>query len=469
MSGLLSHDPGADPYVPGHGDLSVDVLSYDLSLDYTVETNALAGTATLRMVARVPLSRFTLDLYGLRVTRLTVDGAPAAKYSQRPGRLVVKTRTPLAAGQELTAQITYGGSPRPVPGLDGEAGWEELADGVIVASQPHGAPSWFPCNDRPSSKATYRVSVTTSSQYRVVANGLLTGSRRRASTTTWTYEQTEPMATYLATVQIGRYVERVAEPAPSGAGVRMRLVFPPELTAQAAATFARQGEMLDAFTRLFGPYPFPEYAVVVTEDALEIPLEAQGLSIFGANFLAPGWQTQRLVAHELSHQWFGNSLTVAHWRDIWLHEGFACYAEWLWSQESGGPDAARHAAEQWARLAALPQDLLLSDPGPAEMFDDRVYKRGALTLHALRVTIGDEAFFRLLREWVARFAYRSVTTEDFVSLAEEVSGASLRELFTAWLDVRALPALPGAGETGESDGAAGTAGTTTPSVPPATL
>ena len=441
-----AYDHGADPYVPGHGDLTVDVLSYDLVLAYTVETNHLAGSATLRLVALVPLTRFTLDLYGLRVSRLTVDGGPA-KYSQRPGRLVVKPRVPVAAGQELTVQVTYAGAPRPVPGLDGEAGWEELADGVIVASQPHGAPSWFPCNDRPSSKATYRTTVTTASPYRVVANGVLTASRRRASSTTWTYEQAEPMAPYLATVQIGRYVERVGELASSGMGhggapVRLRLVFPPALTAAVETTFARQGEMIETFSQLFGPYPFPEYAVVVTEDALEIPLEAQGLSIFGANFLTSTWQSQRLVAHELAHQWFGNSLTVAHWRDIWLHEGFACYAEWLWSQASGGPATSVHAQQQWTRLAALPQDLLLGDPGPEDMFDDRVYKRGALTLHALRLTVGDAVFFQVLREWVARFAYRSVTTEDFVALAEEVSGVGLRALFSAWLGSRALPELP---------------------------
>ena len=143
--------------------------------------------------------------------------------------------------------------------------------------------------------------------------------------------------------------------------------------------FARQGEMMSAFVRLFGDYPFEApYRSVVTEDDLEIPLEAQGLSIFGANFLEDDWSTERLVAHELSHQWFGNSLTIRSWRDIWMHEGFACYSEWLWSEESGRESADGKAREHWKRLDDLPQDLLLGDPGPDDMFDDRVYKRGAL-------------------------------------------------------------------------------------------
>ncbi len=152
----------------------------------------------------------------------------------------------------------------------------------------------------------------------------------------------------------------------------------------------------------------------MTADDLEIPLEAQGMATFGPNWLSGRGAHQRLIAHELAHQWFGNSLTVTSWADIWLNEGFACYAEWLWSQASGGPTADTLASQQRTRLAGLAQDFVLADPGPATMFDDRVYKRGALTLHALRLHLGDEAFWSLLRTWVSDHEHGSVSTADFI-------------------------------------------------------
>jgi aminopeptidase N len=317
-------------------------------------------------------------------------------------------------------------------------GWEELADGVLVAGQTNGAASWFPCNDRPSNKASYRFAVTTPSAYYVVTNGSLVTRRRGASTTTWVYDQPEPMATYLATLHIGRYVSRVVPTAP----VPTTAVLPLRLVDSYEAAFGQQPEMLDFFIRKFGPYPFPAYTVVITEDALDIPLEAQGLSVFGSNLLTDDWDAVRLVAHELAHQWFGNSLTLGMWRDIWLHEGFACYCEWLWSEESGSLSAHERATEHLRGLADSGQKSLLADPGPDAMFDDWVYKRGALLLHSLRLTIGDERFFQLLREWVARNKHRSVTTGMFINLAEDVSGRDLGDLFRNWLTEVALPNLP---------------------------
>lgn len=432
--------PSADPYLPGHGDPSWGAVHYALDLDYDVAGNRLHGEAVLDAVARKDLTRVVLDLAGLDVAKVTVDGRPPARWTHRGTRVVLTLREPLAEGASFRVVVKYAGAPEPlVERHHGDAGWEELTDGVIVAGQPHGAPTWFPCNDRPDDKASYAITVTVDAAYTVVANGELTERRRRSSATTWRFEQVEPMATYLATVQVGRYRTHTYD----GAPVPLSAVVPEDVDrAGFEAAFGRQPEMLATFTELFGRYPFASYTAVVTADDLEIPLESQSLSTFGRNLCRDDWDAVRLVAHELAHQWFGNAVTLARWQDIWLHEGFACYSEWLWSEASGGQSADRWAAHHHERLTGLDQDLVLADPGPELMFDDRVYKRGALTLHALRRTVGDEAFFDLLRAWVAEHNGGSVSTEEFRVFAGERTGADLEALLDAWLVHPELPPLP---------------------------
>lgn len=430
---------GTDDYLPGHGDASYVVSHYDLQLAYNPETNRLDGEATMSCVAISDLSRLRLDLHHLRVERVTVNGKAPARYTHRGGSVAITLASRAAAGDTFRVRVKYSGRPGVITTKTlGDAGWEELADGVIVAAQPHGAPAWFPCNDRPDDKATYTFTVTAPNDYYVAMSGDLVRHKSGSSATTWIYEQAAPMATYLATCQIGRYTVLEQECA-----VPLRVVAPADIGgAGFDATFARQPEMMRLFEERFGPYPFVGYTAVITDDDLEIPLESQSLSTFGRNFCSDEWDTVRLVAHELAHQWFGNAVTLRRWRDIWLHEGFACYAEWLWSEGSGSETTNQRARHYYDELAAKDQDLLLADPGPELMFDDRVYKRGALTLHALRAEVGSEAFFELLKTWVTEHRGGSVTTEDFVAHCEKQTGKFLAELFTAWVFRTELPAFP---------------------------
>jgi len=240
------------------------------------------------------------------------------------------------------------------------------------------------------------------------------------------------MPPYLATIQIGQYERVLLSSGQILTASRGRL-------AAAQYDFGRQPRIMRVFTELFGPYPFHEYAVVVTEDELDVPIEAQGLSIFGANHVDAGRGYERLVAHELAHQWFGNSVGLSDWQHIWLNEGFAAYAEWLWSERSGGPSATALAAGSHAVLAGLPQNLRIGDPPVRDMFDDRLYQRGALTLHTLRTQLGDGSFFALLRDWTDRYRHAVASTDDFIALAERHAGRSLRGFFDAWLFETALP------------------------------
>ncbi|GIF72990.1 aminopeptidase [Asanoa siamensis] len=424
----------AEPYLARHGNTGYRTTHYDLDLDYRVGPARLAGRATISAVADRTLPEISLDLGIFRVDQVLVDGV-AARHSHRAGKLRIRPARPLPAGAPFTVTVRYAGTPKPIPSRWGDLGWERLDDGALVASQPTGAPSWFPCNDHPADKASYRIAVTAQARHTVVANGRLASRETRANRTTWVYEQPAPMPTYLATVQIGRYalVDLAAGPVPQRAAV------PPRLVSPMAHDFARQPEMMTTFARVFGPYPFGEYAVVVVDEELEVPVEAHGLSIFGANHVDGRRGSERLVAHELAHQWFGNSLTVADWRHIWLNEGFAKYAEWLWSELSGGEPARVHAARSRRLLVGLPQDLRVADPGERRMFDDRVYQRGALTLHALRLAMGDATFFALVRDWSRTHQHGTVTTEAFTTMARRHTAVPLDALFTAWLYEPTLP------------------------------
>jgi len=434
MAPALPPLPG---YLPAHGSDGYRVQHYDLELEYRVSSGRLGGRARITASSDQILVAVSLDLGAFKVDRVLVNGKPA-RYRHGGGKLTVRPATPLPAATPFVVEVRYVGVPKGIRSHWGELGWEHLDGGAMVASQPIGAPSWYPCNDRPADKATYRIAVTTALPLTVVANGHLVSRQVGAGSATWVYVQDVPTASYLATIQIGSY-----ELLDSAAGrIPERAAVPARLITKFQYDFGRQHQMLALFEDRFGPYPFDEYAVVVVDEELEVPVEAQGLSIFGKNHVDGRRGAERFVAHELAHQWFGNSLTPLDWQHIWLNEGFASYSEWLWSQASGAEPASAHAARWRTRLAALPQDLILGDPGVKQMFDDRVYRRGALTLHALRTTIGDPAFFALLREWTTTHRHGTVSTEQFTALAQRHTDVALADFFTNWLFSPTLPSLP---------------------------
>ncbi|MEV4556834.1 M1 family metallopeptidase [Kitasatospora sp. NPDC049285] len=436
------HDTAADPYFPASGDPRYRAHRYELALDYRPGPNRLAGAARINAIAGgAALREFALDLADFKIGKVLVDGR-AAHYAHRAGKLRIKPAKAPAAGALFTCEVHWSGNPRPVRSPWGGIGFEELEDGALAASQPTGAPSWFPCNDRPADKAAYQLTVTTASPYSVITGGRLLSRTTRSSATTWVYEQPAPTASYLVGLAVAQLREvRLAEPGP---GVVAQTGWVPQpLVANFEHDFARQPQMMRLFEELFGPYPFGEYTVAVVDEELDVPVEAQGMATFGRNHVDGGRGWERLVAHELAHQWFGNSVTIADWRHIWLNEGLAKYAEWLWSEHTGGPAAQHKAADAHLQLRNLPQDLRIGDPGKRHMFDDRVYERGGLVVHALRVALGEAAFFRLLRDWATAYRHATVTTADFTAHAARYTDRPLGPLFDAWLNHGLLPPLPG--------------------------
>ena len=648
--------PGAagvgDPYYPLDGNGGYDVSHYNLDLRYDPATDLLAGRATIKARATKHLSSFNLDLDGLTVRDITVDDRPAT-WSRDGQELTVVPRRSLPKQQRFTVRVTYDGVPHPIgdPNI-GISGFLATDDGFDIAGQPHVAATWFPVNDHPTDKASYRFRVTVPNGPEVVANGDLVDKRSRNGWTSWTWRAEDPMASYLTTVDVGefdfttyrrngvRYLDAIdpdllgplAEPstgtkfavsqaadssykrlartiavpaggatvdfmitrdteqdwdfafveartvgeddwttlpdtlghttqdtgqacfdwpglhpfitthyqtvdvsagtcAPSGttgewwaasgssdgpehwqvdltpyAGSTVELAIsyasdgfvqlagvfvddivvstgegstsfesgfdgwtvpgppagspgndndwiigtvadvPPSPGDIAAGSFARQPEILAFLASNFGRYPWRSAGGIVDDiEDIGFALETQTRPIYSQHFFSDPLSGDGVVVHELAHQWYGDSLAVKRWRNIWLNEGFATYAEWLWSEREG----LGTTQQIFDSFAALPADhpwwqVKIGDPGPNQLFEYPVYFRGAMTLHVLRQQVGDPNFFKILRTWAKSRAGDNVTTAEFIALAESISGQDLGGLFRTWLFTTGRPAVLGA-------------------------
>ncbi|RKN44435.1 M1 family metallopeptidase [Micromonospora endolithica] len=427
-----------DAYVPGSGNGGYDVRSYHLALRYDPASDALTGRALIAATATQGLSRFNLDLAGLDVTSVTVGGDPA-EFRRDGDELVVTPRAGLPAGRDFDTAVEYAGVPTAkADGQLGSGGFLHTADGAIALGQPYSAATWFPVNDHPSDKATYDVEVTVPDGLEALAGGVPGERTSAGGWTTWRWSEATPMASYLAFLVIGDY--RVVTG--THAGRPMVTAVPASLPAGSPQerSLARTGAIADFLASRFGPYPFDSYGgVAVTDERVGYALETQSRPVYGPGFFRGGRPNLDVVTHELAHQWFGNSVALGRWSDIWLNEGFATYAEWLWTEHDGGRTAQasferQYAATDWSRPAL--------DPGRARLFGSAVYQRGALVVHALRRTVGDDAFFRILRAWTLERRDGTGTTDDFVALAERVAGEPLRSVLDAWLTGTTAPALP---------------------------
>jgi aminopeptidase N len=433
--------PGiGDPYFPDMGNGGYDVQHYDLALSVDMTAETIQAEAEISARSLQTLGRFDLDLKGFDISSVEVNGV-VATFSREQSELVITPSDMIPEGSDFTVDIQYGGTPvneTQKSSGDYVDGWNFYPGGVIVAGEPGGAETWFPSNNHPSDKATYAFRITVDQPFVVAANGVLRG-RTEGENGTWVYDwvMAEPMASYLATIAISNF--SVLETT-SPKGVPIRNYVDADLPAAVAQPLQVLPAALDFFSSLFGTYPFDACGAVIHEFPLYFSLEDQTLIIFGDTFI-----NDLVVVHELSHQWFGDSVSLKDWKDIWLNEGFASYAESLWLEHTQGVGAMRlDLIRRYRDSASLPagQAILIGDPGPDHLFDQPVYDRGALTLHALRLTVGDDVFFQILRGYFKRYRDGNATTADFIAIAEETSGRDLTDFFQAWLYSSPLPDIP---------------------------
>ncbi|MGZ3145867.1 M1 family metallopeptidase [Lentzea chajnantorensis] len=413
---------GVDPYYPTDGNGGYDVAHYDVTLTYDPAIRFLTARTTVRAVATQRLSRFNLDLRGLTVSGVQVNGVAAAFSRTGEHELVVTPKEVLTEGAEFTVTVVYCGRPQAELTPRGWTGWRtSVTGGAFAAGAPHSATSWFPVNDTTADKATFRVTATVPGGWTAVSNGV----RESVSGSTVTWAENTPIAPSATMIGIDRYTVRE-----SVAGRTPVLdAFAPGANATEPA--AKLPAVVEFLTTYLGPFPYASTGGLYVPDRLGYAHPAQGRAVFGAG------ADESALVRAVAAQWWGNKLAIKMWKDQPLPESFARYLGWLWDEQRHGVDVEQRYRAAVDRAGAAFWARKLSDPGRGREFS--VSDKGVLMVHALRKHIGDEKFFAVLREFPEINDNWNQGWHDWELYTAAVADMDLEPFFAAWVDGTTAP------------------------------
>lgn len=454
-----------DPYSSG-GELireqgAYDVTHYDLDLLIDPENKYIDGSLTVTALALDTLSWLVLDLDTKLIVDSVVVGRIKQNFERRQSKLWIKLNTKLNNNSVIKAKIFYNGNPKVAenPPWEGGFNWSKTGDDsywIGVSCEFEGADIWWPCKDNPSDEPdSIALHFTIPKPYFCASNGKLVSIQDNLDGThTFNWNVSTPINNYSVTINIANYKELTGQyQSVTGDVIDLYFWVLPVYESQAIAIFPEISKQLEFFEKYFGPYPFraeklgyvhTDYAGMEHQTIISYG-EYNG-RIFSLNELGVDY----ILLHETAHEWWGNLVTAEDWKDAWIHEGFATYAEALYVEYSQDIDSYHRYVSYWYGGARTP---IVSHESKTmrEAFSNNIYYRGALVLHTLRYLLGDTIFFKLLRKMVypnlnlendiSGAACRLVTTKEFIDLVEQLSSMNLDWFFELYLYGTELPTL----------------------------
>jgi aminopeptidase N len=434
-------EPGlGDPYYPQAGNSGYDVAKYQIMINWDPAAQAINGTATISARATQQLNSFYFDL-ALHTDKVTVNGVPAESIARGFSDVYVKPAQPIPTGSSFQVVIGYSGKPGDIRQGDAQP-WFSSNGEWTAAGEPESAAWWYPSNDHPSDPALMDVSIRVPAGMEAISVGRLESADagNEKAFNTWHWIARQPVATYLNFISIGQYElkQGIDRGLPYVYAVSAQLS--PEDRKKAFAALVSSRERIRTLEAMFGPYPFTELGGIVPVHRLWFGgLETQTRPIYDARSILNAGFAPGLLDHELAHMWFGDNVTVRQWNDIFISEAYASWAQWGARERRGGRKANDSLNGTYERLVNNDDfwKITMIDPSRAHLFD-AVYARGAMTLQALRNVIGDEAFFKLARDWSQNPGSR--TLEDWMAAAQSCTTVDLGTFFQAWIYAPAAPA-----------------------------
>jgi aminopeptidase N len=429
---------------------AVDVwlpLHYDVSLSLNDQLTELtqAQAAIGIRVLKGPLSTLDLDFGEMPVDSVKLADAQL-RFEQAGGKLNVQLPRAMNKNEVFTITVAYHGRP---------------AEGLVLTTDKAGKPSatgdnwpdrvhhWIPCLDHPSAKATVNFTVTAPARDQVVANGQLAATRTNPDTTrTWTYTEARPIPPYCMIIAVGEY----AQAGPQGKTPTPLAYYVPQTDRDSVVRgFNSAAPTLEFFSERVAPYPYEKLALIVGATRYG-GMENSSAIVFAGNLfstpvdaqpISKRFQIRRglleVTAHEIAHQWFGDSVSIRTWSDLWLSEGFATYFAGLFEERYDGAEAFREYMRRQARTYfayemerrapiydAETEDLM-------KLLNGNNYQKGAWVLHMLRGLLGDETFFKGIRAFYLEHADKTASTEDLRAALEKASAKNLKEFFARWV------------------------------------